>query len=157
MNARLQPTVRCSFDSEESILRVMMPELNGTSPEEGALNSGDSTEIKESSSSKPGATEIVVYAMKVDSSLTLFFRTLISLIAVTAWTFLLETRIWRFCVFRDEEVWSEVLICLVFFFKNDRPAHFNDYDESCPDRRGQSYLYPSNYKPTSWTRYIYRG
>ncbi|KAF5354560.1 hypothetical protein D9758_011192 [Tetrapyrgos nigripes] len=78
MNARLQPTVRCSFDSEESILRVILPESSGACAEEGSSGSGDGVEKESSSSDKQsnvnssssksgadGGHEIVVYAMKV--------------------------------------------------------------------------------------------
>ncbi|KAK7440403.1 hypothetical protein VKT23_017041 [Stygiomarasmius scandens] len=60
MNARLQPTVRCSFDSEESILRVVMPEFLESS------GSGSPASEKTESRSLNGAAspEVVVYAMK---------------------------------------------------------------------------------------------
>ncbi|THU97676.1 hypothetical protein K435DRAFT_56101 [Dendrothele bispora CBS 962.96] len=92
MNARLQPTVRCLFDSEESILRIVMPEFPAsssssppvgsgsgsptTSSSEHAENQASSASAESTSSSATanggdatngsgaGSPEIVVYAMK---------------------------------------------------------------------------------------------
>jgi hypothetical protein len=50
MNVRMQPTVRCTFDAQENIMRVALKELQDKSDSESA------------------APQTVIYAFKVRSS-----------------------------------------------------------------------------------------